>query len=246
MRCHRPGEVPGEDARVQKAARAAARDETLKKKLAAQIALDERCARLVNSIALPLALVEKLAALPEPEETHRFHWRAGLKQPPILAACIAFAVMIGWGIYFAVNHFDEFPGKEKVEQMVALNDEMSGMEMEIKSAPVGNLEDWLFSRYKFESFYVPPQFVGYKTVGCRVFKQVNGLPVAQLAIEEHNMLFYMFSAKDFGVKIAPADQWKLFKEEDWVAAIQQHEGSCFMVAFRGSKQQMREFLAAAR
>src|SRR5438067_11224611 len=105
MRCYRPAAVPGEDARVQKAARAAARDETLKKKLAAQIELDERCARLVNSITLPPALVEKLAAMPEPPETRGFQWRSGLRQPPILAACIAFAVMIGWGIYFAASHF---------------------------------------------------------------------------------------------------------------------------------------------
>lgn len=246
MRCYRSGALAGEDPRVQKAARTAERDETLKKKLAAQMELDERCARLVNSIPLPPALVEKLVALPEPPERRGFHWRAGLKQPPILAACIAFAVMIVWGIYFAIAQINEFPGKDKVRQMVAINNEMTGMEMEIKSALVGNLEDWLFTRYKFESFYVPPQFANYKTVGCRVFRQDKGMPIAQLAIEEPAVLFYMFNARDFNVKITPADQWKVFKEEDWIAAVQQHGGVCFMVAFRGSKQQMEDFLATVR
>lgn len=245
MRCHRSGVTEGEDPRVQKAVRAAERKPALKTELDEQIKLDERCSKLVGNIALPSSLIDKIAALPEPSEERGFQWRAALKQPPILAAFIALIFLLGWGVYFAMNRLENFPGHDNIEQLIARNDEMSGADFELKTAEVGNLEDWFFSRYQFEDFYVPPQFAKSKTVGCQVFRQ-NGSPIAELAIgkgQNIDKLFYMFRADNLGVKISPADQWRVFTQENWAVAVQQHEDICFMIALRGSKQQMKDLLA---
>ena len=130
-------------------------------------------------------------------------------------------------------------------RLVEINDAMSGMELEPKSAQLGNLEDWLFSKYGFEDFYVPPALDGFKTVGARVFKQ-DGDPVAQFAVEQNNMICYMFHADDLGVHLDPQDKWRVFVDDDWVAALQQHDDSCFMIAFRGTRAEMEKFLATLR
>ena len=241
LSCHRPGTRP-DDARIQKAVKLAGRDDRLKTQLAGQTEFDERVLREIDELALPEGLAERMQACMPDSVRSSFQWRMLIRQPAFLAVLIALLVIGGWAIYFAWNRMQSFPGKENAAQLVEINDEMSGLELEPKSAELGNLEDWFFSKYGFEDFYVPPTFASYKTVGCRVFKQ-DGAPVAQIAIEKNNMICYMFHADDLGVKIAPADEWRVFIDEDWVAAIQQHEESCFMIAFRGKRAAMREFLS---
>src|SRR5205823_2263293 len=135
-----------------------------------------------------------------------------------------------------------FPGRDSAMRMVEITDEMSGMELEPKVAKAGDLEDWLFSK-GFDGYYVPPEFADLKTLGGRVFKQ-DGFPVAQVAIEKNSMLFYVFRAENFGVKIDPPEKWRIFEDEDWVAAVRAHDDTCFMLAFRGKRADMRNFLAA--
>ena len=243
MRCHRPWFGGEDDPRIAKAVRAADRDATLKTQLAAQLALDERCVREVAGIALPPGLPLRLAALPEQAEEGGLDYKNLARQPAFIAIAIAIVVFLGLGIYAAMMHMQSFPGKDDVERMVEINDTTSGSDFHIKSAEIGNLEDWMFSNYGFEDFYVPQQFANFKTVGCRVFKQ-DGLPVAQFAMDQHDMLFYMFKADNFGVKVEPADHWRIFTDDAWVAAVRQHGESCFMVAFRGARRDMEQVIAA--
>jgi hypothetical protein len=69
------------------------------------------------------------------------------------------------------------------------------------------------------------------------------MPVAQVAVEDPNMVFYSFKADDFGVNIKPNDTWRVFEDGEWVAAVQQHDDDCFMVAFKGTRGEMEDFLA---
>lgn len=241
IRCHSPGAEGDDDARIRKAVKMAGKNESLKGMLEEQTRFDERGMAAVKSIALPVDLVDKVKALRPPEE-EGFDLKSALRQPPFLAACFALLFLLGWGVMFAVNRLDSFPGRENVKGLVAVNENMSGMEMELKTGEVGKLADWLFSRYGFEDFYVPTQFAGHKSMGARVFRHA-GTPVAQLVVEENDMLFYMFRGGPLGVKLSGDDRWHVFEQEGWAAAIQQHGEHCFMIAFRGDKEAMERFLA---
>lgn len=245
MRCHRPWLRAEDDPRIAKALRAAERDPALKAQLASQLQLDEQCQRAIGDIQPPADLAARIAAIPAHEEERGFDFKTFARQPAFLAIVIALVVFLGWGIYAAMMRMEDFPGREDVERMVEINDTTTGADFQIKAAEIGNLADWMFSKYGFESFYVPPQFASAKTVGCRVFKQ-DDLPVAQFAIDQNDMLFYMFKADDFGVKIEPADHWRIFKDDAWVAAVQQHGENCFMIAFRGGKRDMERVVQGAQ
>ena len=240
MQCHCAG-LPGtEDPRIAKAVRAAEKDPTLQAELTRQRAFDERFLAELEQIAMPQALLERLAAGEEASERH-FSGKGALLQPVVLAIVIGALVLLGWGGVTLWNRAHTFPGKESAIRMVEINDEMTGMDMEPKKEAAGALNDWFFDKYGFEDFYLPPGFESYQAAGARVFKQ-DGQPVAQLAIEDHKMVFYSFKAEDFGVQLPANNEWHTFTDGDWVAAVIQKDEECFMVAFRGSSGDMADFL----
>ncbi len=244
LRCHRPG-VRGTDPRIQRAVKIAQRDEQLKTQLDAQLAFDDQVAASIAALEVPDGLDARLDKCVPEDERPRLNFKTLVKQPPFLAVVFGLLVLASWGGFYALSRMQGFPGKEKAAALVEINDDMTGMELEPKSAEIGNLEDWFFSKYGFEDFYVPPALASYKTVGARVFKQ-DGVPVAQLAVEKNHMICYMFRAEDLGVKIAPDDKWRVFVDDEWVAAVQQHEEACFMIAFRGKRSEMNAFLATLK
>src|SRR5205823_10497996 len=127
--CYRGGKYDGGDARIQKALRFVEQDAALKSKLNEQMALDNRIAGVIESISPSAAFLDKAREL-EKLDTTTFNWRAVLKTPPIIGVGIALLVLIGWGIYFALNRMQNFPGKDSAMRMVEITDEMSGMALE--------------------------------------------------------------------------------------------------------------------
>lgn len=241
FRCHRGGQHGGDDARIQRAIQFAEKDAVLKMKLDEQMAFDSRAVSMIGMICTRSGLLERIAEIEKPE-SRPFQLRAMLLTPPVLAVGIALLVLAGWGIYFGWNRMEDFPGKGDAMRMIEVTEEMTGVEMDPKTAKAGDLEDWLFSK-GFEGYFVPAELAELKVVGGRVFKQ-DGLPVAQIAMEKNAMLFYVFRADDFGVKVTPPDHWRIFHDDEWTAAIQSHNGMCFMVTFRGNKADMQNFLAS--
>jgi len=241
MQCHCQG-LPGtEDPRITKALRLAEKDTALLEALTRQRALDARYLAALDQVTLPPAFLEKIAAA-QAAGALPFRGKAALLQPVVLAIAIGAAVLLGWGGVTLWNRMHSFPGKDSVMRMVEVNDEMTGMEMELKKEPAGALNDWFFDKYGFEDYFVPAGFENYQTAGARLFKQ-DGEPVAQVAIEDHNMVFFSFKAEDFGMAL-PNDGWHTFTDGEWAAAVQQHDEECFMVAFRGSLGEMEDFLKA--
>jgi hypothetical protein len=239
MQCHCAG-LPGtEDPRIAKAVRAAEKDPALQGELARQRAFDERHLTAVEQVVLPQGLLGKLAAS-QGTEIRKLSGKAILLQPVVLAIAIGAAVLLGWGGVTLWNRANSFPGKDSVMRMVEVNDEMTGMEMEPKKELAAALNDWFFDKYGFEDYFLPAGFENYQTAGARLFKQ-DDEPVAQVAIPDHNMIFFSFKAEDFGVSL-PNDEWHTFRDGEWVAAVQQHDEECFMVSFRGSTGEMRDFL----
>ena len=243
MQCHRPG-LPGtEDPRVAKAVRTAEKDPVLQEQLARQRAFDQRHLAALEAVMLPQALLGQLAA-GHATGTRPLSGKGALLQPVVLAIAIGAAVLLGWGGVTLWNRAQDFSGKDSAMRMVEVNDEMTGMEMEPKKTTAAALNDWFFDKYGFEDYYLPSGFENYQTVGARLFKQ-DDEPVAQVAIEENNMIFYSFKAEDFGVQL-PNDQWHVFKDGDWVAAMVQHDDECFLVAFRGSRGDMEQLLKSKK
>jgi hypothetical protein len=239
MQCHCAG-LPGtEDPRVAKAVKSAGKDPALKSVLARQQNLDGRNLSAIEQVMLPPNFLGKLAA--EPASAARpLSGRAVFLQPVVLALLIAVAVLLGWGGVSLWNRAHDFPGKDNVMRMVEVNDEMTGMEMEPKKDTAGALNDWFFNKYGFEDYYLAPGFENYQAAGARLFKQ-DEQPVAQVAIPKHDMIFFSFRAGDFGVNL-PNDQWRTFRDGEWVAAVVQHDDECFMVTFRGSGSEMDSLL----
>ena len=239
LQCHCAG-LPGtEDPRIAKAVRAAEKDPALQGELARQRAFDERYLTALDQVMLPPALLGKIAS-GQPAGVRTLSGKAALLQPVVLAIVIGAVVLLGWGGVTLWNRAHFFSGKDSAMRMVEVNDEMTGMEMEPKKEPAGALNDWFFDKYGFEDYFLPGGFENYQAAGARLFKQ-DGEPVAQVAIEEHNMVFFSFKAEDFGVNL-PNDEWQVFTDGEWAAALQQHDEECFMVAFRGSAGDMEEFL----
>ena len=243
LQCHRAG-LPGtEDPRIAKAVRAAEKDPTLQAALARQRAMDERNVASVEQIALPQALLARLAAAPE-KPSRPLSGKGVLMQPVVLAIVIGALVLLGWAAVTLWNRAHYFTGKDSCIRMVEINDEMTGMEMEPKKALAGALNDWFFDKYGFEDFYLPPGFENYHSALARLYKQDNQ-PIAQVAIEENHMVFYSFKAEDFGMSL-PNDEWHIFTDGEWVAAVQQHDEECFMVAFKGTTGAMDTFLNSTK
>jgi hypothetical protein len=239
MQCRCAGLPGAEDPRIGKAVRLAEKDPVLKEELARLRALDQRYLAAVAQITLPEPLVGRLAA-GQGSAARKMSGKAFLMQPVGLAILIGAAVLLGWGGVTLWNRVHSFPGLESVMRMVEVNDDMTGMEMEPKKEPAAALNDWFFDKYGFEDYFLPAGFENYQTAGARLFKQ-DDEPVAQVAIPDHNMIFFSFKAEDFGVSL-PNDEWHTFRDGEWVAAVQQHDEECFMVSFRGTKGQMEDFL----
>lgn len=239
LQCHCPG-LPGtEDPRIGKAVKAAEKDQQLQAEFARQRALDERHLAAIEQVMLPQALLAQLLA-GHATRNRKPTGKAFFLQPVVVVILIAAGTLVGWGGVSLWNRLHAFPGKDNVLRIVEVNDDMTGMEMEPKKEAAGALNDWFFDKYGFEDYYLPAAFQKYQAAGARLFKQ-DELPVAQVAIPDHNMVFFSFKAADFGVTL-PNDEWHIFTDGDWVAAIQQHDEECFMVTFRGSSGAMQDLL----
>jgi hypothetical protein len=59
---------------------------------------------------------------------------------------------------------------------------------------------------------------------------------------DQEVLFYMFPSDDLGIKV-PSGKWEIVEDERWVGGITGVNDICFLVAFKGRKPDMEEFLA---
>jgi len=237
-KCHCPGNPALQDPQVQKAVRMIEAAPDLKTVHEAQVAFDSRHVELLGSIKPDEAFLGKIDGTLESLQKG-FQW-SSLKQPPFLAGAIAVIVVIGVLVYCWRGWMEDFPGKESVDKMVVTIDHMSGTELEPKVTQAGALGDW-FSINGYDNFHMLPQFAAMKTVGCHVFQQ-DGHPVAQIALENHTTILSIFHSGDFDVQLDPPERWRLFQQGEWAVAIRADSDTSFMIAFRGKKSEMQDFI----
>jgi hypothetical protein len=95
----------------------------------------------------------------------------------------------------------------------------------------------------FDRFRVPPALEKIPVVGVRLFKSENE-PVAQALVLENRMSVFCFNGRPFGINVPPG-AWKIGEGERLALAIREENGVSVLLAFRGTKDQMRQFLENA-
>ncbi len=237
LNCYR-GETP-RDARIARAVRQAEADETLQALLRDQVAFDQQISDAIHSVLPPDDIRKRLSELTAQANLRR-PMRTYLLNPAALAVGLGALLIIGIGIFFQLERLQDFPGKETVEGFLSITEKMNGTELEPTSLPAGQLEDSMYLN-GFEGFALPPAFTQKPALGWRVLK-MEGHRIAQLAIEDHASVLLVFRGADFGVQLPTDNSWRLISGEEWVAAVQEREGLCFMIAFRGSQSEMDQYL----
>jgi hypothetical protein len=237
--CHCEGVA--NDSRVEKAARVAVGDPVLRERLQQQRAWDQQMSGVISSIHAPKGLRRRITTAVGAGSGSRKNVFRYLAQPAVLAVLVGLSVIVGLMIYFELERREEFRGREAAARMIEVTNGMSGLELEPMDTEVGRLGDWFYMR-GFEGFAVPPEFSSLPVVGSRVFK-VDGNPVAQLAVEtNHSPIIYVFRPADFRMQLVDGADWRLFDHVGWIAALRRQGDTCTMIAFRGTKPQMRELL----
>jgi hypothetical protein len=160
----------------------------------------------------------------------------------LLAVGVGLIATICAVVFLISDRLNSFDGAERIIELLDTANNLTGDEFEAVETKAGDLEDWFFLKHSLEHYAVPKQFADIKTVGCRVFK-FNGATVAQImAVADKEVLFYMFPSDDLGIKV-PNGHWEIVEDENWVGGITGVNDGCFLVAFKGSKDDMKEFLA---
>ena len=221
------------DKRVLKAVQIAGKSPLLREKLNSQKQFDDKLVAAIHLIQPPEDLKQKLAVTKCARPLC-----SQLLNPAMLSVVFGVLLMIGFLVWEDLSRRESFPGREAVERIVNVAQEMSGAELDPSTALAGELGDTFYMR-GFEGFSLGADLAQIRAVGTRVFKQ-NGHPVAQLAIDPHDALLYVFRAADFGVKVE--SEWRVFSKDPWVVAVRGNQGLCTAITFHGKPEEMRLFL----
>jgi hypothetical protein len=241
IRCYRPGKRA--DSRTEKAARFAQEDAELSKILSAQVQFDAQIVDVIHYIAPPENLREKLSELGEKPATEKTRRRSQWANPAVFTAILGVLLILGIVVFFVLDRLEKFPGRDEVETMLLGASKMTGAELETVSDTTGQLGDWFYMR-GYEGYEAPAELAALPVIGSRVFK-VEGRTVAQLAVgntDALRCLIFQFHASEFGVQLPADGDWQVLTQDDWVGAIRQRGDHCLLIAFRGGKDEMKEFL----
>ena len=138
-------------------------------------------------------------------------------QPAVLAVLVGLSVILGLLVYLELERREKFEGREAAAKMIEITNGMTGLELEPMETEVWRLGDWFYMR-GFEGFAVPPEIASLQVVGSRVFK-MDGSPIAQLAVETHNSIVYVFRPSEFRMQLEDGSDWRIFDHIGWVAAL---------------------------
>ena len=227
------------DPAVQKALKMSESDELLRETLKTNAAFDTQIVNAIHGIKPPDSLRQKIADCASPKAL-----RNHARHPTILCAIAGVLLAIGFGIYLWLEQRAGFPGKENAARMVDSLGRMSGVELEMKSGTLGSLEDWFVLR-GLDEMTLPPDIAALPVAGARTF-QFIGHNVGQVAIDKHATILNVFRASDFDIELEDGGDWKVFAQADWAAAIRQRKGVCTLLAFRGSVEEMQNFVLSLK
>jgi hypothetical protein len=160
----------------------------------------------------------------------------------VLAVGVGLVATLCMVIFLISDRLNSFEGADRIGELLESANTLTGDEFEAVETKAGDLEDWFFLKHGLEHYAVPKQFANIKTVGCRVFK-FDGATIGQImAVTDKEVLLYIFPSHDLGIKIRKG-KWEIVEDEKWVGGATGNNDSCFLVAFKGNKDDMKEFLS---
>lgn len=195
----------------------------------------------IRELPLSEAAQAQITAAARTLEGSGAHDRHLVRNPATIAVGIGFLLLIAILVWNFLGQAGVFP--DEAIKIATAGAKASPEQFEALEEKAGALQDW-FMLKGYDDFRVPPEFANFMVAGVRSFK-VENEPIAQAAVPENVMYFYSFAARPFGIHIAPEGSWRITEADRTVLAIREEAGTCFLIAFRGTKADMERVLSQA-
>jgi hypothetical protein len=212
-------------------------------KFSQQQAFDRAIAALVRAVPVPKAAAEWFVNEKLVAAKRRRDWKKTARNPAAVAAGLAIAVILVIGTNMFLERLHEFPGSARARKLLTVASSTRIAQLEPIRTNAGELADLFFMKHRLEHYDVPPEFARFRTGGYRVFDDEEGHQVAQIAVDEKRMQFFLFPAeKRKDGRDSEFKGWRYLDHEGWVGAVQLRHGVCFMAALRGRKKDLATYL----
>lgn len=245
IECAPIGDAPPNDRAMRSALESARTIPEAAASLTAQQQFDQALAKLTSQITIPKEVEEWFVNATLLKGAKR-SWKKTAGHPAILATALAILVMTGIGIFFFVEQLHEFPGSATAKKMLVVASNSRRSEFDRVSTDAINLGDYFFMKFQLEHFDVPMRFADFRASGARVFEDEDGHRVAQVLLEESGVQFFLYPVEPDNKRggLTPARPvWRYVTSEGWSGAVEDRDGVCFMIAMRGSEEELRAYLS---
>lgn len=212
--------------------------------LTAQHRFDVALAGLVRNISIPREAEEWFVNAALLKGAKR-SWKKTARHPAILATGLAVLVLAGIGIFFFLEQLHDFPGSATAKRLLAVAATSRHLQFEPLNTDAINLGDYFFMKFQLEHFDIPMQFADLRARGARIFDDEDGRRVAEVILAEHGVQFFLFGAdkaSSRGNAKLTRTVWHYVTDEGWAGAITERDGVCFMIAMRGTEEELRSYL----
>jgi hypothetical protein len=214
-----------------------------------------KSSEFVNQQNFDRAVAALVGAIPIPPETaewfstdlispSKWTWKKTVRNPAVLAIGIALVVIAGVLVFQFVARLNDFPGSATARKLLAIAGSTRSVLLDPVNADAGTLSDLFFMKHGLEHYDVPAEFADFRTIGCRVFDDDESRRIAQIWVAEKRMQFFLFPAerdvKTGAVLKFPG--WRYVHQENWIGAVTQHNGVCFMAALRGREKDLAPYI----
>jgi len=214
-----------------------------------------KSSEFVNQQNFDRAVAALVRVIPMPPETaewfstdlispSKWTWKKTVRNPAVLAIGLALIVIAGVLVFQFVARLNDFPGSATARKLLAIAGSTRSVLLDPVNADAGTLSDLFFMKHGLEHYDVPPEFADFRTIGCRVFDDDESRRIAQIWVAEKRMQFFLFpaerNAKTGAVLKFPG--WRYVHQENWIGAVTQHNGVCFMAALRGREKDLTPYI----
>jgi hypothetical protein len=208
-----------------------------------QQTFDCAVAALVRTIPIPPDIAEWFSSK-DLFSPPKWTWKRTVRNPAVLAVGIALVVIAGVFLLHFLDHLHDFPGSETARKLLTIAASTRSVLLDPVSTDAGALGDLFFMKHRLEHYDVPAEFADFRTIGCRVFDDDESQRIAQIWVTEKRIQFFLFPAER-DAKTGAALQfsgWRYVHQEDWVGAVIEHNGVCFMAALRGREKELAPYI----
>jgi len=237
--CRRPSGGDDEDRLMREALKVAEATPDLSAEWKTQHAFDARLATDLEVLVLSEDAKAKVAAAKELLQARQNAHR--ISSSAMVAVGVGFLLLICVVVWNLLGRAGTFP--EDAIKIATEGNKARPEQFEPVETKAGSLADW-FMMKSFDNYRVPAAFANFETAGVRLFR-VENEQIAQAAIPENFMYFYVFNPRPFGFSVVPEKTWRVSEADRWVLAIREEGGMCFMIALKGTKADMERILKQA-